>query len=1110
MIAGRHWRMGFCALAWLGAAMPGGPALQESPGAVRLAVVVPRQASDALRKLLPLVEDRLGRQSGIELLDRANLDRVLAEHQVDLTTSAATLEDRCRLGALLNADVLLFLDSRQEAAGDVYVVKTADVRTGLQLCTAGIAPGVLSFEESCEQVVFCVERALARRRQPMRAILAAFPFVSNDLGDKHDEDARRYQVMVEQIANAVPGCYAVAMAEAREIMEEKGVALRLASAVQHPYPVFVRGTYRNDGEGDDRRVTMTVEFQTQDARRAGKAFVVRPESVLESIRAAVRECITSLGTTGGGDSSATGWAAEAAEFWRQAHAFRALGQTRESLTCLQTALILLPEDAMATSNRFEDIVVPRSPVAERTGLRDAVKTEILRTYAAISVWEYADPAHDLIEELLHSTLPPSGENYSDGRCPAQTFWHGLRIACGGVLGQTETRATERLWPARRRTQLQRDQDAEARATASRHLRRMREILIGAYERRPGKDAEGMTRWHTFVKGTFPYLFTESKYYMATPNEIEGYFNDLTRAAIAFSSLPASNATVVAAMGEFAFVDPENRVDRRPFLKRIEAAVPAPDGRWLSEYGRLAWCARNAMSFDRDVLARYEAEAIALREEIQRAATPGMDVTARRKALVAGLTADVQDPLANWLRIPGRSQGSVVSNAPAPPKPIIKHPVPATVALEGPRVPPLSNELLGFTPVRIQPPKGPDIRSWEHFDGASIRSWERFDCGMDLLIVRSDHEIWRLMKLAGDDNLQLFFGEAKDDTRQQPLSVQFDSTSFHISYGDRVVICDPAGRVGTVLRCGADFPEGRLGPGICLGPGVSLWSGTTQTRRGQQAWLARADTRAGTNRVQILHEARMQQGDAGTSADIAYWPTYVVRIGPADSARVIVGRSASSRPLLADCNTHEVTVFPHTLGAFVQDDIEKNHLYWIDRGALVQFDTATLSSNAVASVAQKMQGLYYKPLRYGYNPFDTACVRASGGRVFFVSQTAEDWGAILGFCDVRSGEMHVLSVPYEASPSFGASTRHGLVLCGAPGGPLFPKRYAFWHALDFSAIELDNMKDGMIVHRFATGAPQLVVEFIEDGRRRITEYRADGGRGSIPVRTYVVEATPRTP
>ena len=1066
-----------------------GAARDQDPS--RLAVIVPRQADKTLQKLRPLVEDRLARMSQVELLDRANMDRVLAEHQLDLATAASTLGDRCRLGALLNADVLLFLNDRQGPDRDAITVKVTDVRTGLQLGVAGISPGELSLEGCCEQIVSCIDRALARRRQPMRAIVAVFPFVSNDLGDRYDEDARRYQIMAEQFVAAEPGCFVVDMAEAREILEEKEVALRIASALEHPSPIFVRGSYRNEGDEANRQVLMTLALQGEKADPFRRQIRARPPDVPEELRTVLHEGFVALGAAVGGRPAGM---AEAAAFWREAHRFQSVGQTRETLMCLETALILLPEDAEAVSNRFEEIAVPRSPVADRTRLRDAVRSEILWTYARLPAWEYADQAHDLIETLLRSSLPPSGNHVEPIRCPTMAFWRGLRGACDGVLKDHWQR---------------KHSNPDARARAARHLDRMRDTLLSVYEHRPGPDARATAHWETFVNGTFPYLFRACSHDLITPAEIDGYLEGLARAAIAFHRLPAADIRVVEAMDEFAAVDDENMNALDPFLRQVEDALPEPDGRRLSEYARLNWVAHNAFSVDRDILEKSLAEAKALREEILRDAGTAGAMTARHKALIERLNTrhdGVADRLARSLGIRGRPLPAAKPSGGGAPQHVATASVPPT-AVKRPGVPPLPREPRGFIPVPVEPPKG-----------ATIESWQRFECGVDLLVVRVDHGKWRLLKYFADGSLQPFFTEMEDEPTQRPRSIRFDSGTFQISYGGRLMICDQGGRVRSVLSCGVDFPAGSLGPGLGLGEGVWLWTGTMATRRGRQTWLVRADIGARTQRVQVLHEARLQRGDAAVNTEVAFLPRYAVRVGPAGSRSVLVGRSISSQPLLVDCDTRTVTVFPAPLGDFVQDQRTRNHLYWVERGTLVRFDTDTATGSALVSVDQKLGDIYsYLPrhtkcswrrdLRYMKGI--ARCVWAEGGRVFLGWSTAFIGPSRLGFWDAGSGEVHILTETY--APTIGASCRHGLVLYGVPGGLPYPnRRRPFWHTLDLDVIELDHRLDGMRVHRFATGAPSLVVETLDDGRQRITEYEADRRGGSTLVRTSIESTKTKGP
>lgn len=961
---------------------------------VRVALVSAKQEAEELEKLRILVEPRLSQQPEIELLERAEMERIMAEHQIDLAASRRTLADCSRLGNLLNADVLLFLDARKGDGGNAYSVKATDVRTGLQLSLANIPPGSFSLTEKCEVIISCVRSALAKRDSPMLAIIAVFPFVSNDLGDRYDADTIHYQALVEQIAGAMQGCFLVDVMEAREIIEEKEVALRIASAVEHPYPIFARGTYRNDGTGTNRHVALTLVLQDKEGRIARREMTTPPGLAEAALRHALSDSLSAFNQKTRGESSSLDGLREASVFWREARRLQSLGQAREALACLESALVLLPEDAVATSNMFEGITVPSSPFAARANLRDAVKAEILQAYIGLSVWEYADAGQKLIDELCHSTLPPG-----------MGFWDSLRYPCGRILEK------HRRWE---------HIDPEARATAAMRLHRIRDSLIGLYEQRPKGNTGKTMWWQAMVKESFPRIFCSSSDNLITSGELECYLDDLSRAVIAFSSFPESDVMVVDAMGEFASGEKGNVAAINPFLHRLERALSAPDGRWLCEYARLKWDTQHRFDLDRDVLAvnRYEAEALC--DEILKVSRPVQTMTDRRKALVKGLEGIARKDL-NF------------APKPSPPKPPDQIGQPMASAKIFPQV--LPGVPNGFAPISVVFPK-PQTQT---FDVPSIQSWERFVGDIDLLVVRVPERGYFLMKLEEGDVLAPFLPDGLTDPNQCPVSIQFDAGVFYVSYRDRLVICDPAGHVQSVLTCGKDFPEGALGSGACLGAGLSMWSGMIRSRRGSQTWLARVDIRAETNRVQILHEAREQQGDAETSADIGFWPTFAVHVGGQSSAKVIVGRGDRTKPLLVDCNTREVKIFPHILGdshggaynltdsPFVRDDQDKSILYWIDNGTLVRFDTVSLTTNAACSLSLKLIP------QIDVNPYypKQRCLLASGGRVLFGFQSRDcnNLDCVLGVWDSRTGAVRILKESFMKPPMLGTSSRHGLILNG---------------------------------------------------------------------------------
>lgn len=978
-------------------------------GPVRIAVIPPQQADARFNTCLPLIEDQLAKERGIELVDRANLGRIRAEQRVILTDS--TLSGRIRLGSLLSADLLLLVTRGLVENIDGVELKIVDVRTGLQLERTCLRMVGATPEYNCEQALACVKRAVTRRELPISRVVAVFPFMSNDLGDRNDADARRYQVLTEEFVSSIPGYLVVDMAEAQEIIDEKFVASQVASMVQHPYPVFIHGSYRNTGIGADRKVSMALNFESKGIKPFDTTLSLSAPLVPRALRDALREGLATWTPITKPDANPDNTLAEAAHFWREAQRFQTLGQHSEALTCLQTVLLLLPEDAEAVSNRFEDIVIPLSPVAPHTRLCDAAKAELLSAYAVLSAWEYVDEGHVLIEELQHSTLPLSGTQSS------QEFWNGLRIPCDSILLNDL-----------HRIHYQSVTVTPVRIEAARRLASMRTVLIRVYEQPPLADPDAMKRWHTFVDGTFPYLFQASSYTFTTRDEVNGYLTDLTRAAIAFSDAPDTATNLVDAMNLYAGISSTNMPLIRRYLDQAESGLRVPERRLLCQYARMNWCARKALQWlDQNIVSDCYDEIRALHDTL----CGDTNVVRKRSRLetmiIEKLFSIPQQGVEYRLRIWLEDRGRL---ARPPPRSAGASPIQATI----PHV--QTNEPPGFYRVPVQLSRDAKIETWAAFDGE-----------LDLLTVRIDHNAWRIMKLAPDHALEPFFAQAANEPHGRPVAITSGSNTIFIAYPNQLVLCDMQGRIRATLTCGEEFPEGRLGAGICLKTGVVLWSGSLQTRRGGQTWIVRVSETNGTYRSQVVFEGRKQAGDADTDADIAFEPVYVVGIGVAGNQRVLFGRSNSRKPLLLESAGDTVSVFPFKLGAFVQDRDQPNHLYWIEDNALTAFDAAslTITTNVLFT------GMAAASPWCGWRHDARRVIASYGGNVFFMLPTGNYLEVNLGYVDTKAGRYRIFVERYAQPPLVGDSHSHGLLLCGKDS--VSPGRFAFWHTLALDKAEI---------------------------------------------------------
>jgi len=125
----RRWSvLGAAATAVL-ALLCGGVAMGDSPAApVRLAVIAEGASADC-RNLADLLQADLSNRDGIEMVEREEIDRVLAEQAISAAGLVAASE-RVRLGQVLRAKGLLFV-GEETSSNQVFRLRLVETTRGI-------------------------------------------------------------------------------------------------------------------------------------------------------------------------------------------------------------------------------------------------------------------------------------------------------------------------------------------------------------------------------------------------------------------------------------------------------------------------------------------------------------------------------------------------------------------------------------------------------------------------------------------------------------------------------------------------------------------------------------------------------------------------------------------------------------------------------------------------------------------------------------------------------------------------------------------------------------------------------------------------------------------
>jgi len=291
-------------------------------------------------ELAPLFEAKLAAEPGVTLVERALVDEVLAEQQIQAAFGPDGVGERVRLGKILKADVLVLVRATQETKDRELEVSVTETSGGLRLMVRPVAI-TKDPAQDAEAFAAAVRDGLARNAKAIREIVAVPPFVSQDLGYDFDHLTSGFAKLVEAAAMRHEGVVAVDLAEAEAIAKELAFAAP-GTAVRRRMPLYMLGEFRHAGTGGERKVTIKLRAE-RGGSRVGPAFdrEVLPDDAAAEIQAWAAGVVS--------DADATPRApledqrAESRQLAARARELKRLGSRKEAVALFEAALLLDPQ-----------------------------------------------------------------------------------------------------------------------------------------------------------------------------------------------------------------------------------------------------------------------------------------------------------------------------------------------------------------------------------------------------------------------------------------------------------------------------------------------------------------------------------------------------------------------------------------------------------------------------------------------------------------------------------------------------------------------------------------------------------------------------------------------
>jgi tetratricopeptide (TPR) repeat protein len=312
--------------------------LSIASGSVRAAprVAVIAADGDDAAKLAPLLEIGL-QQSGMTLVERAHLDQVMQEQKLQLLLAADSPSARAKLGRLLNANFLVFINCPDKPTRRLEVI-TCETTQGIRLSRA-ILPRAESAEKDADAANAAVAKAIAKSAKAGLKIVAVAPWSSDDLTTRFDYRRAAFRRLVEEPLADRDDLVLVEFAEAEALKTELAIAGQ--PNLVRKQPLILSGRMKHSSVKADAQVTISLELtrggDTLGTWNSGQVAV-------DAAAAALPGAATKLVDKAAGINAAAPPQVQANEFKNAGDDLLKLSFNSDAAEMYEAALLLDPEN----------------------------------------------------------------------------------------------------------------------------------------------------------------------------------------------------------------------------------------------------------------------------------------------------------------------------------------------------------------------------------------------------------------------------------------------------------------------------------------------------------------------------------------------------------------------------------------------------------------------------------------------------------------------------------------------------------------------------------------------------------------------------------------------
>ncbi len=250
----------------------------DAPAPVRRWAII---SSESMRTggFPDLVTSVLDDVEGIELVERDQLDLVLAELELSELQSPGGGEDRQRLGVLAGAQRLLLLDGKDwNGSGDVGV-QVIDTYSGVNLFRGQVKLEKDSADAAAERMATLARDLEQKYADGIRAVVGIPYFLSKTANKGNASLQEEFPNLLASAVRNLPGVAVLAVKEAQLIQNEMVLS---GHSIRRFLPLFVSGEYEiyaRQADNDQRlRLSVTVSDGSEVEKKIEKDRITLPEA----------------------------------------------------------------------------------------------------------------------------------------------------------------------------------------------------------------------------------------------------------------------------------------------------------------------------------------------------------------------------------------------------------------------------------------------------------------------------------------------------------------------------------------------------------------------------------------------------------------------------------------------------------------------------------------------------------------------------------------------------------------------------------------------------------------------------------------------------------------